>query len=208
MLPMRLRMDTTIMSKNGECEAQGCYKNSRNKGLCSGHYERLRKNGSANEEIPLRAVYRGSTEQRFWSKVDKTGDCWLWSGGTFNGGYGSLYEHGSGSIRAHVFSYKTFVGTIPPGMHVLHRCDNPPCVRPEHLFLGSNADNVADKVAKGRQPRGESMGSARLTSDQVIQIMQAEGPQRAIAKRFGVAQKTVSAIKTGTTWGHLFEEIA
>jgi len=88
--------------------------------------------------------------ERFWAKVDKTGDCWEWTGARFHHGYGLFYESASVRTRAHRFAYETLAGPIPPGVLVLHRCDNPPCVRPEHLFLGTQADNVADMIAKGR----------------------------------------------------------
>lgn len=96
--------------------------------------------------------------QNWWSKVDKPDDaCWPWNAGTDDDGYGKfavgLGGHRQRHIRAHRFAYETFVGLIPDGMVVCHRCDNPPCVRPDHLFLGTPLDNNADKVSKGRHAR-------------------------------------------------------
>ena len=90
-------------------------------------------------------------EERFWTRVvgDLATGCWLWTGPRFREGYGSL-SYGPLRIRAHRFSWELHVGPIPEGLVVCHRCDNPPCVRPDHLFLGTQSDNLHDAVAKGR----------------------------------------------------------
>lgn len=95
-----------------------------------------------------------SRRERFWSHVNKDGDCWLWTGSLNNHGYGTF---GSGEL-SHRISWVFAYGTIPVGLFVLHHCDNPLCIRPEHLFLGTQSDNVRDMLAKGRaswqrQPR-------------------------------------------------------
>jgi hypothetical protein len=87
--------------------------------------------------------------RRFWSKVDKSGDCWTWTAGR-DGKYGKFCMPKGQSCRAHRISYEMAHGPIPDGMFVCHRCDNPLCVRPDHLFIGSNRDNVHDAVRKGR----------------------------------------------------------
>jgi hypothetical protein len=104
-----------------------------------------------------------SAEQRFWSKVDKSGDCWLWTGKSVTkkkGGYGRLKVNGK-SVLAHRYAWELRHGPIPEGKKVLHRCDVPLCMTDEHHFLGSQADNVADRQAKGRTARGDRSG-ARL----------------------------------------------
>jgi hypothetical protein len=95
--------------------------------------------------------------ENFWSKVDQTGDCWTWTAGRDKDGYGKfaigLGGHAQRHVRAHRFAYESLVGDIPDGHVVMHRCDNPPCVRPDHLTTGTPLDNNDDKIAKGRDVR-------------------------------------------------------
>jgi hypothetical protein len=95
---------------------------------------------------------------RFWSKVRITPECWLWTARHTRKGYG-MFKQGSLDRLAHRVAWEEVNGPIPPGLCVLHKCDNPPCVRPDHLFLGTQADNIADRDAKGRQARGDRNGS-------------------------------------------------
>ena len=94
-------------------------------------------------------------EERFWSKVDKSGECWLWLGSKGPDGYGYLGTGTSKSARAHRVAYWVVYGSIPNGQFVLHHCDNPSCVRPDHLFLGTQQDNMNDMVNKGRSAKGD-----------------------------------------------------
>ena len=97
---------------------------------------------------------------RFWSKVERSGSCWLWTAGKDKGGYGTFDLNGM-SVKAHRVSYTLANGEIPTGMCVLHKCDTPACVSPDCLFLGTHQDNMDDMMAKGRnnQPRGNENGS-------------------------------------------------
>ena len=90
-----------------------------------------------------------SIDERFWSKVNKTGDCWLWTGVRVGIGYGQIYLNGK-KTPAHRVSWLLHHGIIPNGLLVLHKCDNPPCVNPNHLFTGTNSDNMKDAYIKGR----------------------------------------------------------
>lgn len=90
-----------------------------------------------------------SSDFRFWTKVKIAKQCWEWTASTYKKGYGSFWLNGR-NVRAHRFSYEMLIGPIPAGMKVLHKCDNPKCVRPDHLFLGTINDNNKDKARKNR----------------------------------------------------------
>lgn len=146
---------------------------------------------------------------RFWSKVKKTDTCWVWTAGTSSNGYGQFHYQGRG-LRAHRFSYALQYGEIPEGMDVLHKCDNPPCVRPDHLFAGTNLDNTQDMLAKGRRKgggrRGEASHFAKLKNADVVAIRErlAKGDRtKDIARDYGVAPTAISSISSGANWAHL-----
>lgn len=102
---------------------------------------------------------RESMVERFWMKVRKTKRCWLWSGAEHDFGYGRLNKpgRGNGYIHAHRFAWTLAYGSIPNDMCVCHRCDNPRCVRPSHLFLGTLSDNTLDMIAKGRHAKQKTL---------------------------------------------------
>jgi hypothetical protein len=146
-----------------------------------------------------------------WGRVERREDgCWVWTGSVNDKGYGRI---GGGRRQAvaltHRLAYESAVGPIPEGLCVLHRCDNPPCCNPEHLFLGTRADNNADAKAKGRvRPgvsRGEKQGSAKLTEAAVREIIAARGvvPTAALAGRYGVARSTIIKIQARRAWRHV-----
>ena len=143
--------------------------------------------------------------ERFWSKVDQRGhdECWEWQRGCFSNGYGlvSLYPHGN--FLAHRVAYALGHGHAPGQLLVCHRCDNPRCCNPAHLFLGTCADNLADMRAKRRGQIGETNSQAKLTASIVRAILASDESQYVLGDRYGIEQSTVSSIRRGKTWGHV-----
>lgn len=147
-----------------------------------------------------------SAEERFWAKVDKTGECWVWTASKRTNGYGQIGSTGGRwrPLQAHRVSWVLHFGPIPDGLWVLHRCDNRPCVRPDHLFLGTVTDNNRDMVAKGRaikpeqHARGERASTAKLTADQVRELRAAHAAgesAKSLAARFGISTVMVGRIR-------------
>lgn len=149
--------------------------------------------------------------QRLWDRVPNKPEigCWEWQGARTKNGYGLIGVPGgrNRNKRTHRVSYELAYGPIPDGLCVLHRCDNPPCVRPEHLFLGTRVDNNRDRDAKGRtragrKRHGEASPLAKLTSEAVAVIRREAGHTTvlALARRFGVSETAVRKARDGETW--------
>lgn len=137
------------------CKIPECGRKHDAKGYCSTHYTRWKRYG--DPLVLKRLVMVGSPPaDRFWARVDKLGegDCWEWTGATHPAGYGNFNAGGGVYTSSHRFSYELHSGApIPDGMEVCHSCDNPPCVNPAHLWLGTHLDNMRDMDAKGRCDR-------------------------------------------------------
>jgi hypothetical protein len=146
---------------------------------------------------------------RFWFNVSKGTDteCWIWTAGKNKNGYGKTTLHGK-DIGAHRLSWIIAFGEIPDNLHVLHKCDNPSCVNPGHLFLGTNADNSRDRAQKGRNPfqNGEANPYCKLSCSDVLEIRRLSKlgvPQGEIARRYNIKQTNVSCIILRKTWRHI-----
>lgn len=150
-----------------------------------------------------------AVKDRFYSKVepDPNSGCWLWTGNPIRGGYGT-FRVGRDTKLAHRYSWELRHGEVPR-LHVCHHCDTPACVNPDHLFLGTDADNSSDKIAKGRARylRGASNGRAKLSDADVAEIrsLYARGgiSQQRIGEMYGVTQNMVSKIVARRNWTHM-----
>lgn len=150
--------------------------------------------------------YCGTLEGRFWKQVDKASGedgCWNWTSALNVKGYG-MFSWSNRCTTAHRTAWKLINGPIPKGMFVCHTCDNRACVRPSHLFLGTAADNAADRNAKGRHAHGERMGSAKLIQANVdyIRYRYAQGgiTYRTLANEFGICKDHVGDIVRNVCW--------
>jgi hypothetical protein len=144
--------------------------------------------------------------KRFWEKVDRSGDCWLWTTGTLRHGYGAFFLDGKQRL-AHRVAWELTHGPIPDGMMVMHRCDTPGCVRPNHLRLGTGFDNMGDAAEKGRMKRGESHYLTKLTERdvQVIRLLHDRIGlnQCELARRYNVGRVTIQGIVHRKSWKHV-----
>jgi hypothetical protein len=148
---------------------------------------------------------------RFWRMVRKTDGCWLWAGATFFHGYGAISGGRKvGPLRAHRVSWEIHFGPIPSGLRVLHHCDTPACVRPDHLFLGTQQDNLSDMAAKHRGRRsglpGTTNAQAKLTDEAVREARAARANGAtfdSLAHRYGVSQKAIMNAVNRVTWRHV-----
>jgi hypothetical protein len=151
---------------------------------------------------------------RFWAKVSKTDSCWNWKRPDPSNGYGKFTYQGR-VMGAHRASWLIHYGPIPDNLWVLHRCDNHACIRPDHLFLGTHNDNMADMATKQRAtfqqhpdiiPKGEQHRNAKLTDDQVREIRQLRSdgvPRRVIAQLFDISVSNVKRITSRKGWPHI-----
>lgn len=147
--------------------------------------------------------------RRFMSKVDidHPSGCWVWTAGTTQNGYGGFRFQGT-ATGAHRVSWEIHNGPIPDGLQVLHDCpggDRRGCVNPDHLWLGTNADNMLDKAAKGRSnpAQGERHGAAKLTEADVLAIRTSQTGARSLARRYGVHRTNIWNIRNRKTWRHV-----
>lgn len=188
-----------------QCQVPDCLAEAVGRGWCNRHWKRWRRYGdplAGKWEVADRGL---SPEGRFWTKVQQGDGCWEWQASR-RLGYGRFWLNGR-FVAAHRFAWEQENGSVPEGLEVCHRCDNPPCVRPDHLFLGTTQENINDMVAKGRHrgPIGERAPKAKLTADKVREIRNrypAE-PIRALAREYSVSPHSIRCIVQGRTWRHV-----
>ena len=189
------------------CTVDGCGRKVEAHGLCEKHYQRFKKYGSSEDNKRTHA----SLEVRFWRYVEKSCGCWLWKGRLSQTRYGYIQKGGRGStnVYAHRLSYQIHKGEIPEGMVVMHLCDNPSCVNPDHLRVGTYSENTLDAVAKGRKVSvpphkfGESHGASKLKETDVLAIRDSQESSPILSKRYGVSRSAINRIKQRITWSHV-----
>lgn len=187
------------------CKVDGCIDDVEALGYCSKHYQRVKKYGDPNGGKKNHAP----VEERFWRYVNKTPSCWEWTGSKRRFGYGSIQECGKDGryLQAHRLSYQMHVGPIPDGFFVMHKCDNPSCVNPDHLQIGTPRDNTQDMIAKGRKnvvaPVGEKNGKSKLTEDLARYIKSSSSTNAQLARELNLSPNCIRGVRTGRTWRHV-----
>lgn len=164
--------------------------------LCNTCYVRHQRAGTLHEFPHL------TIQEYLDAIVAKTDGCWLWNGSRTVEGYGVLHLKKQ-MIPAHRFMYERHVGPIPKGLLIRHKCDNPPCVNPAHLDLGTVRDNAKDAIERGRIARGSRQGVAKLTESDIIKIRADPRKLTEIAADYGVYFSTIAKVKAGLTWRHV-----
>lgn len=164
--------------------------------------------------LVLRETKEDISKQRFFAKIhdfSKTNECWNWNSCKNKQGYG-IFSFKSRNIKAHQFSWILHFGEYKKGLHVCHKCDNPSCVNPNHLFLGTHSQNMKDKVEKGNSPKGEKNVNSKLTKNDVEQIRKIywknfgtknHVSMNSLAKKYNVNRTTISNILNNKTWKHV-----
>lgn len=145
---------------------------------------------------------------KFFDKVNKIpGGCWEWKRALDIRGYGHLTINNT-TTNAHRVSFMIFIGEIPLGISICHKCDNPKCVNPIHLFSGTNADNMRDKMNKNRHPKGEDYSFSKLTEIQVLDILlNLNKPALEFSKKYRISESQIRAVKNGINWAHVHPEM-
>lgn len=198
--------------RRGVCKIDGCAAKAKCQKMCDMHYTRLRRHDDPN--VTLRAPQHSSLVARLeftgWTEVvrrPEIGPCWEWKGGKYETGYGQVSTPGDISRPAHRMAHLAWVGPIGEGQHVCHKCDNPPCMNPAHLFAGTRKENMEDCASKDRSAHGERQGGHKLTEAEVrdIRAVYANGgiSQRELGAAYGVDQSNISSIVRGKTWARV-----
>jgi len=188
------------------CKIDGCERPAKGRGWCTTHWARWRKYG---DPLAVRQVqHHGlSLKERFWINVQQGSGCWEWQGYKDPNGYGRLNVNNVPKL-AHRLSWEIEHNvTLSPQEHVCHKCDNPSCVRPSHLFIGDHAANMADKMNKGRHVygigQGEAHGCSKLTENDIRAIRSSAETGVALARQYGVSTTNISDIRNRRIWRHV-----
>jgi hypothetical protein len=143
---------------------------------------------------------------RLQTQAGDENECWIWIGSAQKRGYGFIKKNGK-TTMAHRVAYELAYGELPDGLFVCHKCDNPRCVNPKHLFVGTHNDNMLDMHNKGRshKPAGEIHPNSKLTETEAIEILNSIEPYPALAAKHNISLTSIYDIKTGRKWKHLHQ---
>ena len=202
------------------CDFDGCGRVAEKRGLCGSHAMQKRRGrplmaiGSYDRSATSKRVNAerwGNQIDRFWSYVDKNGPivraelgpCWTWAGPVDSHGYGQLVWNGRLTLATHVSL--EVAGRPLKERCALHRCDNPPCPNPDHLFGGTHKDNYDDMISKGRgvRRRGTESGRAKIDEDDAAEIRVSRESSLPLSIRYGLSRPQICNIKRGTSWTHV-----
>lgn len=198
--------------RRGLCTVDGCDVIATCQKLCDKHYTRYRRHG--DPAVTLRAPHWSSLVERLeftgWTEVIRRPEldpCWEWNGGKYVSGYGQVSTPGDISRPVHRMAHLAWIGPLEEEQQVCHRCDNPPCMNPAHLFAGTRKDNMQDCAQKDRITFGERVQWSKLTEEDVrnIRAVYATGEfsQKEIAAAYGVSQSNISHTVNGRTWARV-----
>lgn len=185
------------------CSIDGCDRRHYAKSYCQSHYNRVRDTGVEGPAVGRKPRARRTPDEalrhRGWVVAES--GCWEWSGASSKGR--AWISQGQEMVPAYRLAYEAWVGPIPEGIYVCHHCDNPLCINPDHLFLGTHDDNMADMTIKGRSTHGKRNGQAKLSPEQVRAIpemVRAGKTQSEIGRMFGVSRSAIALIVQGRRW--------
>lgn len=197
-----------------ECETEGCHRRAKHYGLCPVHHHREQRAQQVARDPENRIQNVATNEERLrrigWAErvvVPELGPCWEWAGLRDKRGYGRISVQGRKMRSAHRIAYQSWVGDLTSDQHVCHKCDNPPCMNPEHLFAGDHLANMRDAVSKKRHAYGERQGHHKLTEQQVREIRARYIPRRvsyaALGVEYGVSATAIRLAVIGRNWKHV-----
>ena len=181
-----------------KCTIQDCKSEAKGRGLCHKHYKRWQTHGDPTIVVNKR-IHGMTLKERILDTIKVEGVCWVWTGSVSNKGRPRL-KYKCKTTTAHRASYIAFKGKIKDGLYVLHTCDNPMCVNPDHLYAGTHQDNMNDRTNRGRGIKGERHHKAKLTEKEVISIRNSDRTATSMAHEYDIAISTVCRIRRNEIW--------
>lgn len=189
------------MATTRVCSVPGCGQPHKTRGYCTRHYQIWRRNGDPLN--PKARFFPGvSLPEKMAMFTTVTDGCWIWHDLRTPGGYGVVSDKGHTEF-AHKAAWRLANGDVPAGLIVSHTCHNPACVRPDHLILETQSENILRMYAAGRGPNGSRHHKAKLTESQAIAILHSNASNAALAQEYGVSQSLIRQIRRREIWKHV-----